>query len=697
VAASPYLSRRAPKRTKKYRDKPDGAISAPEHRTIIHQQTRNGVISEKAANKELARREGRAPKSYGKGGSLVNDPRKPLSPASRAVDSYLHFALGQINPLSANNIRSARQYKDRLMAGGSRREQVEAASGLLVVAGAIGGGPGKPKPSGPSKPLLRADDPAEKIIQSLPEAKKLRREQEVGYRAERAKRAAAAEEAMKAGGEGGYRAALAELKGELPKLKFGALEEFDQKAADQLFTHIQTSPSFRPFEKISAQSALRKVLDGQVPTRSDMRLLSKAFGPDVTQQIADSVSFWQKAKNVGLSVINIPRSVMASGDLSAPFRQGIVLGARHPRMFAQEFRPMLKAFRSETAYEDVMGEIGARPTFEIMQKAKLALTDLEGLSTREDAFMSNYAEKIPAVGNLVRASGRAYVAFLNKFRADAFDSYLRIAESQGVDVEDPRVLKSIAAWVNHATGRGTIKGLEAAMPALTAAFFSPRLIASRLQLLNPLFYAKLDPFARKQAVRGAAQLLGGISLTLWIAELAGADIVKDPRNTDFGKIKVGDTRVDITGGHQSYVVNAYRIIKGEYVSSVTGKATPLEGGFAKRSRADILSSFAQNKLAPVAAFGTNWLQGENFAGDDFDPLTEAGRSLLPLTGQGTYSGFRENPGAGAAALALGGLGFGVQTYGPKEKQARKSKPRKRTDRSVYVGGGSAGRSPYLTP
>jgi hypothetical protein len=53
----------------------------------------------------------------------------------------------------------------------------------------------------------------------------------------------------------------------------------------------------------------------------------------------------------------------------------------------------------------------------------------------------------------VRASGRAYVAFLNKFRADAFDNYLKIAEAQGRDVTDQNLLESIS-WVNYATGRG---------------------------------------------------------------------------------------------------------------------------------------------------------------------------------------------------------------------------------------------------
>ena len=529
---------------------------------------------------------------------------------------------------------------------------------------------------------------AEKIVEALPGAKRLRRRQEGLYRAERGKRAAKAEQAMEEGGKEGYLAALKELKGELPKLKFGAIEKFDQEATDALFSHVQQHPELRTFEKIRTQSALQKVLEGgAVPTRSDIKLLERVFGPEVAAQIADSVPFWKRAKDLGLSLINVPRALRASYDLSAPFRQGLVLGARHPSMFSREFAPMVKSFGSESYYQELMDDIVARPTYEAMQTAKLQLTDLaSGVWQREEQFMSNLAEKIPVIGRGVRASGRAYTGFLNKFRADAFDNYLRMAESQGLDIEDPALLKGIARWLNHATGRGSVKSFEDSMVVLNAVLFSPRLIASRLQLLNPVFYATLDPFARKQAVQGMAQLLGGISLTLWTAKMAGAEVGMDPRSADFGKIKIGDTRVDVAGGFQQYLVAASRLVKGESVSSTTGKVTSLtETGFAKPSRADILANFAENKLAPVPAWGVDFLKGENFAGDKFDPLKEGGRAFLPLGLENAYEGYTVGgPPTGAASLLLGGIGFGTQTYRPDEERGqRRTRGGRRRSKSIY--------------
>lgn len=287
--------------------------------------------------------------------------------------------------------------------------------------------------------------------------------------------------------------------------------------------------------------------------------------------------------------------------------------------------------------------------------------------------MSNLAEHIPVAGRGVRASGRAYTAFLNKFRADAFDNYLLLAEKQGRDITDEKLLRSIASWVNHATGRGSLGRFESSAVELNALLFSPRLIASRLQLLNPVYYGKLDPFARRQALQGMAQLLGGVSLTLYLAKIGGADVGVDPRSADFGKIKVGDTRVDVMGGFQQYIVAASRLVKGEIVSSSSGELVRLEGGFAEPSRADILQRFGEQKLAPVPAFINAALKNENFEGDPFNPGREFGRLFVPLGWESAYDTYQStgNVPATAAGLGLGSIGFGVQTYGPEGGSSRR--------------------------
>lgn len=508
--------------------------------------------------------------------------------------------------------------------------------------------------------LLGAD-----VREGLQGAGKVRAQQNKLYSEERAKRISEAERLMnEVGGEEGHRLALKALSGELPKLEFTGFSDLSRDNIPELFQHIQGHPALRPWERVRTRNALLGVFDGRVPTPSELRLLGTAFGKEDAAKLAKSASLWKRLGNTGLQLLNVPRALKSSFDLSAPFRQGLVLGARHPVIFAREFRPMVKAFKSERAYDDIMNEIASRPTFKTMQDAKLALTDLENISNREEAFASNLAEYVPGV----RPSGRAYVAFLNKFRADAFDNYLRIAATGGRDISDPHLLDSIAKWVNYATGRGgSNKTFVQHAVGLNAIFFSPRLIASRLNLLfNPVYYAKLDPFARKQALRGMGQLIGGISLTLWMAKLAGAQVGLDPRSADFGKIKVGNTRVDVMGGFQQYIVAADRLIKGESVSSTTGEVVHLTGGFGKSSRGTLLARLAQQKFAPVPAYGWGLLNNENFAGQSFNPAKEAGLLFAPLGPQNAVDTYRqEGVGPALAGLGLGSIGFGVQTYGPK--------------------------------
>lgn len=633
-------------------------------------------------------------------------PARPGGSRNKGIDDYAAAPVGLAlfgDPNLKRGFTDTRDFArtaiDTLTSpDASRREKIEAAGGVGAVGGALGWLPGR-KPKLPAAEKAARPAGADDIVEALPEARKLRRQQEAGYSAERGKRIAKAKSAMDIGGEAGYRAALAELKGELPKLKMGDdLKDFDQKAADELFTHIQQAEGFRPFERIRGQTALRKVLDGQVPTKSEIKLLERAFGPDLAQQVAETVSWWRKAKNVGLSIINVPRSLQASVDLSAPFRQGLVLGAAQPKMFAREFGPMLKAFAREGAYEDTMGAIAEMPNFTRMQKGKLAITDLEGsAASREDYFNSAVAERIPGVGRLVRASGRAYTAFLNKFRADAFNHYLRMAEDAGIDVDDEMFLKSLGTFINTATGRGSIKNLEPSMNALTTVFFSPRLIASRLQFFNPGRYVKAgpvgmkqDPFVLAQNRKAARNLVGGIGLTLALAKMAGAEVETDDRSADFGKIKVGNTRIDITGGHQGYVVNAARQIRAETKSSTTGKVTKLEGGFGKRSAAAVEWDFFKNKLAPTARYIVGQREGQNFDREPFDPVKEAYRSLIPIGVGGTADAYKqEGPALAALTAGLGGIGFGVITYGGDDKP---SKSKRRSSKSLRSGGGKRSRS-----
>src|SRR6266498_546449 len=202
---------------------------------------------------------------------------------------------------------------------------------------------GVPKPR--AVPKLPANMPPEvqasarKITAGLSfgGAKKAREAQAVLYREERARRGEAAHEAMKqAPGVKGFYAAKHELRGALPRVQFDALKgKFGDKEVQDLFTYVSHHEKLRPYEKVSTHRALVKAFGGEVPTNYERKLLHKAFGPEFVKAVQGSLPFMARLKKLGLDVANIPRSLMASFDMSAPFRQGLVAGARHPVIFGR--------------------------------------------------------------------------------------------------------------------------------------------------------------------------------------------------------------------------------------------------------------------------------------------------------------------------------------------------------------------------
>lgn len=410
-----------------------------------------------------------------------------------------------------------------------------------------------------------------------------------------------------------------------------------------------------------------------------------------------------KKSSTTAEIFNLPRALKASMDFSAPLRQGITL--IHKPEFWTSLKPMVKAWANEDAFRASQDAIAQRAVFtkragpngkvlpSFADDAGLKLTDLTDLSSREEALMSTWAEKFPGV----RRSNRAYTAFLNNLRADTFESLVREGNVLGADVKGNSPLaRALADFVNTASGRGSLGKLESSAVALNTLLFSPRLIASRLKLLNPAYYVMAPPQVRKEAMKSLVALTATGNIVTQLGKMAGGEVSSDPSSSDFGKLKIGNIRVDPYGGFQQYVVAANRLLnpagpatgfKGEtpvtrgqmVTSSTSGNEYDLwnpEPGPFDPSPLTVAARFGRGKLHPVLGFASSLFGGmKDMAGKELNfstmnPLENAlSQQFIPLVVQDLYE-LAQDPDASPelkALLALGPVfGMGVQTYQPEE-------------------------------
>ena len=436
---------------------------------------------------------------------------------------------------------------------------------------------------------------------------------------------------------------------------------------DELFDVIKASPALPGYSKVSASTGLMKTLAGAVPQESELRLLGRVFGENFVKAAS---------RTGGTSIVGefagIPRAMAATMDLSAPMRQGLVAGVRYPRQFIKAFGEMFRVAGSEDAYTALKQNIMGRETFGRMDQGGLALTAInEGnFLRREEQFLSHLPERIPLLGRLIRASDRAYAGFLTKLRADVFDELALRSAAAGIP-QTAAHDTDLSRLINTLTGRGDLGRLGAAGNALSTALFSPRLLASRINMLNPGYYMSLSPFARKEALKAMLSLVSAGSTVAGLAALAGAKVGVDPRSADFGKIKIGNTRFDIWGGFQQYPRIAAQMITGKLISSTTGRELTLGEGYKPLTRKDIAYRFFESKANPLVSTIIETMEGRTFEGEKPTVGSTAKRLLTPLILQDLGDIVRDDPTL-LPGLVFGAFGVGVQTYGPPKAKTGNS-------------------------
>lgn len=434
-----------------------------------------------------------------------------------------------------------------------------------------------------------------------------------------------------------------------PKDEEKFLNDLVDKRLGTEVTQEEAEKIFQLSEKV------KKLQEKTDPTKSDITLGNAKL--DLSEYVN---SLKGTDINLFTNLANVPRALTASLDLSAPLNQGWGMISR--KRFYTSLGSMFKAVVSKKAYRDLQASIITEPLYPSAMKAGLRISEIgDKLEKREEQFMTTLLDKVP----LFNHSQRAYTSFLNKLRMDTFKDFVARAEVAGENVtEGSKVLVELANVVNNFTGGAKVGKVEGAVPALNAMFFSPRKIASTLQMMNPVNYfnPKISPTARKEAVRN---LIGSVSLTTGIitlyALLTGNKQEADPRSSDFGKIRVGDTRLDLTGGNGTYVTLISRLATGQ-IKGTTGINRKLGTGYGETSGFDLLAQFARYKLSPNASLLVDAVTGANAIGEKKTITQSVLDRFKPMFASSVYELIKSDT-DGKFVFALAGLmGAGLNTY-----------------------------------
>lgn len=492
------------------------------------------------------------------------------------------------------------------------------------------------------------------------------------------------------------------LLGELPvvRTKNGPMQLSDD-VIDQFHDIIRDHPDLMMGQKNHAWTGFKRMMKGETVPPYQRKQLIKAIGPEAIEDLSSMVSktFLQKAGHVGLELWNTPRALQASFDLSAPLRQGLVAGMRHPIIFKRNIMPMIKAAGREKYAEAVQKRIFESPNYPYYERMGIHI------GSREEPFQNaHWSEVVPGV----KQSSRGYDTFLEGMRADIADWMLedakrvrstkigRALSPDVADVEDDKFLRDVGRFINDTTGRGELWKLENSAKVLSFGLFSPRLIGSRISLIGALLgpagtYAKADPYVRRQALIAGWQTLGTLSVVLGLAKAAGANVEADPRNSDFGKIQIGNTRIDIAGGFQQYFKLLAQL-------ATVSKVSPTSGETSQQLPHVTLGRFLRSKGAPSPNMIYDFMSRKDFLGDPVhieDPKSaykEIKNHIIPLLVQDSWDIYQQSEGGvDGIAAALGGYAIGMWGVGTQTFEGKEPKP-KASSRSSSKGGLS--KSPF---
>lgn len=395
-------------------------------------------------------------------------------------------------------------------------------------------------------------------------------------------------------------------------------------------------------------------------------------------------------KFAGAEALNTGRALMLTGDIPI-LRQGGMLNfniTRKDFWQGQSLRRLADARaawsdvtfpEAKRALEDMEMPVLGRPV-RIAQLAHLAGVDFTSdLFTHEpdrqrveEGFESKIGRNLPVMRNLEQFNA----VYMDLRRLDVFRRYLdnTLRGRDLTDEQTQKVLADAATMVNLLSGRAEVQhnanGSERLTPTnlllkTRPLWMSAQYLSSRLRLLNPGTYARLDPKVRQEALRDVAGFAAFAVGAATLAALAGFEVGIDPDDSDFMKIKIGNTRYDFIAGYGPVLRLFWQLGK----AGLTTVKTEVRGQSAAAVRRDTVNEgtrFLRGKLGALPSLGVTWWNDwTEITGEKVMPGRAVLSRVTPLLLQDVKQAIDTQDKTALIKLAPALIGAGVQNYQAK--------------------------------
>jgi hypothetical protein len=384
--------------------------------------------------------------------------------------------------------------------------------------------------------------------------------------------------------------------------------------------------------------------------------------------------------------------------------QTLLLGLANPRAFASALKEHALDALSAERFERNLAKLHNSDWWPLIEQSGLSVVDPKSLreSEKNDIYNDTYWDRMQVKlknGKTINLAPtkpfeRAFTSLGNNLRVNVF---LRRAEylmdKKGITINNhPEEYKALASVVNNLSGRGTMmKGIETHNDILSAVLWSPRLLASSINVLGvsdlglmPFgekgFYRSLTHSQKRYVTTQLVKGIGtGVALMALLSYSLGGDSDLDPTSVTFGTVKVGDYRYTIFGRYASVVrtiamsaMMVRKTSKGvDDLSDNKGSNIEKEGG-----------KFIRGKINPTVGILWDVWSRKGYDGKPITLKSELKNALLPMSVDDVIKGLSQD---GTKSLLIRGIpsftGIKVsneQDFQQSGGKAPKQKPSKPT-------------------